>query len=399
MMSDVKSLKQAVMPIIWLNCLCCMGVFEMPINRPRYFLSGFYVISILIGYFCLFYEEIYIFQKLPIQASLIFSFVVMGVNIVVAVLAIILFWCKSEKTNNIIKRSSIADSTLQALGIKLEYQKIHRNILCYVTVSLAIGITLFIVHIAWMFHHVGYWAAVLSNICICFPALINSVVDLTFVSFIRCVKVKFENTNILIKNIMLSTNESNVFMTHNRYDNTSTTFDIENYKNNKDKIIHLIQTLRHLHLEITRIGRQINQAYCLQLLLELAVHFTMVTSTLYCIYGVFSNQLSVTINNEEIIALTMTASVFSLKIIFINWICTNASTEAYKTGEIIQSFEGSIIDDDMREEIHQFTLQVVLNSLNFTATGFFSINNSLTGKFFATVSTYVVILIQMNKFM
>jgi len=31
-------------------------------------------------------------------------------------------------------------------------------------------------------------------------------------------------------------------------------------------------------------------------------------------------------------------------------------------------------------QIHQFTQQIVLNSLNFSACGFFSIDNLLTGK-------------------
>ncbi|XP_070519182.1 gustatory receptor 68a-like [Cardiocondyla obscurior] len=171
-----------------------------------------------------------------------------------------------------------------------------------------------------------------------------------------------------------------------------------NYKNHKAKIMHLIQTLRLLHLEITKIGRQINHAYCVQLLLELAVHFTTVTSTTYCVYGAFSGQPGMSVNYGKIIAMTVSAFVYSFKIILVNWLCTSVSIEAYKTGEIIQSFEGSIIDDDMREEIHQFTQQIVLNSLNFTAAGFFSIDNSLTGKFFATVTTYVVILIQMNTY-
>jgi len=34
----------------------------------------------------------------------------------------------------------------------------------------------------------------------------------------------------------------------------------------------------------------------------------------------------------------------------------------------------------MCSQIHQFTQQITLNSLNFTAAGFFSIDNSLTGK-------------------
>ncbi|XP_011050257.1 PREDICTED: putative gustatory receptor 28b [Acromyrmex echinatior] len=153
---------------------------------------------------------------------------------------------------------------------------------------------------------------------------------------------------------------------------------MENYKNHKENIMHLMQTLRHLHLEITRIGRQINSDYCVQFLFELTVHFTVVTSNAYYLYCVFSGHI--TVNNEKVIAMTIWGSIYLLKIILINWLCTSASTEAYKTSEILQSFEGSIIDNDMREEIHQFTQQIVLNSLNFSACGFFSIDNSLTGK-------------------
>ncbi|XP_036140810.1 gustatory receptor 68a-like isoform X2 [Monomorium pharaonis] len=168
------------------------------------------------------------------------------------------------------------------------------------------------------------------------------------------------------------------------------------YKNYKNKITHDVQTLRHVHLEITKIARQINCVYSVQLLLELVVHFTIVTSTVYYLYYIFFGNLRIIIDDKNIIGMALWAGIYSIKIILVNWLCTSVSTEAYKTGEIIQSFKGSVIDENLKEEIHQFTQQIILQSLNFTAFGFFSINNSLTGKFFATVTTYIVILIQMN---
>lgn len=39
-----------------------------------------------------------------------------------------------------------------------------------------------------------------------------------------------------------------------------------------------------------------------------------------------------------------------------------------------------IIIIQMYSQIHQFTQQIVLKPLTFTATGFFSIDNTLTGK-------------------
>ncbi|KAG5336664.1 GR68A protein, partial [Acromyrmex charruanus] len=374
MMSGVKNLKQAVMPIIWLNCIFCMGIFEIPINHPRYFLSIFYVISIMTGYFIIFYKGIHIFQQAFAFEFIIFHFV-LGVHVLVAVLAIILFWWKSENMTNIIKSNAIADHTLNTLGIKMEYEKTSRNILNFVAIWSVCTITVNILYIIWLYHDIGCWITLYSCICICFPITINSVVELTFASLI-CIKTRFQKTNILINDVMLCANKSHAFKIRNKHGNTSITFIMVNYKIHKDKIMHLIRTLRHLHLEITKTGRQINHIYCLQLLLELAVHFTIVTSSIYCLYLTYSGQLRM-VSNEKIIALAIWASIYSIKIILMNALCTNVSSEAYKT-------------------IHQFTQQIMLRSLNFTAFGFFSINNSLTGKFFATVTTYVVILIQIN---
>ncbi|XP_025991012.2 putative gustatory receptor 28b isoform X2 [Solenopsis invicta] len=393
MVWEVKTLKQAVGPILWLNCIFCMGIFEIPTNRPRYLPSVFYTILIVVGYFLMLCKGLWIFVQAYNFEFIIFQFV-MAVNILVAFLAVILFWFKSENMTNIIKRNGIADNTLKTLGIKSDYSKLFRNVLSLIIIWTIGMIIMSVTIVLWMYRKTGYWSAIFCSICVCFPIMVNSIVGLTFASFIRCIQQKFYKINDLIDNVVLCVNKSNAIKIHNRHDKTSFTFVMANYKNHKDKIIHLIQTLRVLHLEITKIGQQINRAYCFQLLLELAVHFTVVTACTYCLYRVFSGHL--VIDSEKVIDLALWGSVYSIKIILINMLCTSVSNEAYKTGELIQSFEGAIIDEDMREEIHQFTQQVMLNSLSFTASGFFSIDNCLTGKFFATVTTYVVILIQMN---
>ncbi|XP_072754030.1 putative gustatory receptor 28b [Anoplolepis gracilipes] len=398
MTSDVKNLKQALMPIIWLNCIFFMGIFEIPANRPRFLLSVFYVISATIAYFSLLYNGIGFFQT-NFGYDFVLYYSTLTINILVATLAIILFWRKSKNLKNIIKRLSIVDNTIEVLGIKKDYEKTHRNVLYLMALWIISMLLLNIMHLIWMYQDiasVGYLGIFLTDLCFCIPILINSVVDVTFASFIRCLQLKFQNTNILINNVVICANKSNIFKIHDQHENTPIAIVTINYENQKEKILHLVQTLRHLHLEITRIARQINQTYCSQLLLELVVHFTVVTTCTYCMYGALTGKFRVTDHTEKLIALIVWGGIYSLKIIFVNSLCTSVSEESYKTGEIMQSFDGSGTDDDMREEITQFTQQIVLNSLKFTATGFFSIDNTLTGKFFATVTTYVVILIQMN---
>ncbi|XP_011629613.2 uncharacterized protein LOC105422076, partial [Pogonomyrmex barbatus] len=325
MASEIRSLKRALRSIIWLNCLFCMGIFEIPTNHPRYFLSILYVISMFSGYFYMFYAELDLFQNMRDYEYFIFC-AVLGVNVLVAIFAVILFWLKSENMNNIIKKNSLADSTLEALGIKREYEKTSRNVNWIIGFWLTIMVILSIMHMLWTYTE-GYWFAIYSDICFFFPIVINSVVDITFASFIRCIKLKFKNTNILLNNVVLRASESNVFKIHNQHENTSIAIVRAHYKNHKDKIIHLMQTLRHLHLEITRIGKEINNTYCIQLLLELAVHFTIVTSTTYCLYGVFFGQLRTIVNDEKIVAMVVFGTVYSLKIILVNWLCTSVSEE------------------------------------------------------------------------
>ncbi|XP_020294857.1 putative gustatory receptor 28b isoform X2 [Pseudomyrmex gracilis] len=387
------TLKNAVEPILWLNRIFCMGIFEIPTNNPQLIFSVLYVILVSIGYFVLFYNLLVIFQLTLLHDFAIFFFV-LGVNIFVAGVAIILYWYKSENLLIIIKKMNYADSTLETLGIHQNYRKLFHRIISILIFYTILMLLLSVMHLLWIYSDVNVFGlTVLTTICFCFPIMVNFVVDVTFISTI----MKFKYTNYLINKVVACANESSDCKTfRDKRENTPITIYKAQYKNNKHKMMHLIQILRQLHLEFTKISRLINDTFCAQLLLEFAVHFTVVTACSYNLYAAFTGKIGVSFGTEKIISTIIWGSVYSLKVIFVNNMCNNLAAEAYKTGEIIQSFAGSAIDDEVREEIQQFTQQIMLNALNFTAAGFFTIDNSFTGKFFATVTTYVVILIQIN---
>lgn len=87
--------------------------------------------------------------------------------------------------NGIIKRNSIADNTLEALGVKPEYQKTSRNILCFTALWIIDILAIITIHVTWLYDDVGYQELIYGTICICFPIVINSVVVLTFASFVK----------------------------------------------------------------------------------------------------------------------------------------------------------------------------------------------------------------------
>ncbi|XP_019700115.1 uncharacterized protein LOC109504486 [Harpegnathos saltator] len=243
MVWHVRCLKDAVMPIIWLNCIFCMGVFEIPLHRPRFSLSIIYAVTMVIGYFVLLYNGIVIFEE-TFNCNLALFYCVVVVNILVATLSIILFWCKSQNFSMLLKRLSLVDDTLEALGVKKNYRKIFCDVLWCMAIWVACMMLLNIMHLVWIWRDNGYLSNLYTALCFGFPIMINSVVDVTFSSLIRCIKSKFRYTNILINNIVLSTNNENVLKIHNKPKDTPVAIVTSNYKNNKDMIKHLLQTLK-----------------------------------------------------------------------------------------------------------------------------------------------------------
>jgi len=105
-----------------------------------------------------------------------------------------------KNIENIIKKNNVVDDTLEAMGIKSEYQKTFRNVLYIIVMWIVSMIILYFTNTLWVYHDVGYGGVFYSNIFMCFPIMINSVVDLTFASFIRQVMFLKEitsNNNIL----------------------------------------------------------------------------------------------------------------------------------------------------------------------------------------------------------
>lgn len=84
-----------------------------------------------------------------------------------------------------------ADDTLEALGMKKNYRKIFHVIVSNVMVWIACMMLLNITHMVWMWHDNGYMSNLYTALCFGFPIMLNSVVDVTFASFVRQVTHDF----------------------------------------------------------------------------------------------------------------------------------------------------------------------------------------------------------------
>ncbi|XP_014487248.1 PREDICTED: uncharacterized protein LOC106751019, partial [Dinoponera quadriceps] len=179
----VRCLKDAVMPVIWLNCVFCMGIFEIPSHRPRFFLSIIYAITVITGYFVLVYRGIGTFAE-TFSCNLILFYCVIIVNILVANCSVILFWLRSKCFTMLLKKMGNVDDTLETLGIKKNYEKIFHDTLWYMMFWIACMILLNVMHLVWMWRDNGYLNNFYTALCFGFPIMVNSVVDIIFCSYI-----------------------------------------------------------------------------------------------------------------------------------------------------------------------------------------------------------------------
>ncbi|XP_018337028.1 PREDICTED: uncharacterized protein LOC108745388 [Trachymyrmex septentrionalis] len=84
------------------------------------------------------------------------------------------------------------------------------------------------------------------------------------------------------------------------------------------------------------------------------------------------------------------------KLISFNHICENVSGKAKKTKDMIHKLTNLICFTKAREEIVQFVLQISLRPLKFSGLGLFYFGYNFVHKFFVSILTAVVFMLQMD---
>ncbi|XP_011705634.1 PREDICTED: uncharacterized protein LOC105460840 [Wasmannia auropunctata] len=84
------------------------------------------------------------------------------------------------------------------------------------------------------------------------------------------------------------------------------------------------------------------------------------------------------------------------RLFWINYVCESISAKSNKMNAIIHRLTDFLRYADLRDEIYQFTLQLIHHPLKFTGLGLFYFGNGFLRGFLTTIVTYVIIAIQMS---
>ncbi|XP_024937505.1 putative gustatory receptor 28b [Cephus cinctus] len=233
-----------------------------------------------------------------------------------------------------------------------------------------------------------------------YPFQISLALDLVFITNNGLISTRLKKMNIFMEDTIKTVMEPvNTWKFNSQTDSRVTKIKIINSDLIRLKFISsAVQAIRQAHQELCDIARELNEQLSVQVTVEMAGCFGLFTGLLYNLYvTLVSHHDSIIAKVNSVVSLSLWSLVYIGKVFFINRSCAIAVVEAKKIGEIIHELDSPIINDELRNEVHQFALQMVQNPLIFTGCGFFSLNYSFVQSFVGSVTTYLVILIQMSK--
>ncbi|KAF7413835.1 hypothetical protein HZH68_002324 [Vespula germanica] len=190
----------------------------------------------------------------------------------------------------------------------------------------------------------------------------------------------------------------------NNWENESSLSTIyRTYKTNKNLIT--LKRFKQIHLELIKCARIINEAYGLHILISISVSVIYIVTILHDLYStLISNEYHSWI--REFCKRFYWIIFFVIQIFAISNICETTMTEyilillifpyAVVTGDILYELYEPSTSKTFRDEIRDFTFQLIQNRLTFTACGFYDLDHTLIYNAISFITTYLVILMQIG---
>jgi hypothetical protein len=164
---------------------------------------------------------------------------------------------------------------------------------------------------------------------------------------------------------------------------------------------YIILKLRKIYNHIYECTKIINSIFGFYILLEILRNLTSLTSVLYSVVRLFNEPI------EAVTNLELSDFLFSRIVWIIIFLGTTTSltvicgTTASKSKDISHKIQTLLLEDsqksDVVEQLNLFSQQMSTDRVVFTAAGFFDMDKSVLCAFLASVTTYIIVLIQFKS--
>ncbi|XP_014227435.1 gustatory receptor for bitter taste 66a-like [Trichogramma pretiosum] len=407
MKREIKNIVEAYQPLLWLNRILGLAVFEVPIGRVWFFFSIFYALIRSLAYGFLLWYAFLLIPPMPLSYhSVMLMFrIIVYINVVIASVTTILGIYNHKKTKKFFKNVSMIDATLECFEIEpVYYDDLKENlrlVLAWLT-GVIIIFTCDLILIYAIFDHLGHALAVVVAFEI--PLQINSMIEVNFIVYIRTIGRRFEKLNELIKNI--TTHPSQNDLQHvksldllspkkTKKNKNKISVRSSSYIKNKYDVEIILKMSRQLHLNLCTTSREVNQTLSKQISMQIASSFFILTGFGYCIYLVYHlPNVSLPRKIQLFCSLGAWIVVIVWRMLQVVRTTVKVSSEAHKVSQIAHEIHVTKFQSKLVDDIHQLSLQVMQHPLFFSACGLIVLDFKYVRGFVGSVTTYWMILIQ-----
>ncbi|XP_025266006.1 uncharacterized protein LOC109609835 [Camponotus floridanus] len=203
-----KCLTEAIAPVITLDRLMGLRVFEYPRGQPRPLLSLIYLLLL----YCLYYsgswylgEEYYLIVKLMKLEYFLYK-VLNYITVAMIIVKLLLGWWYTKRLKTCYNKIIEIDETLRQLGSTINYDRIYFIIIGVLIIWFTIGFSLGIVIFIAMRTHTNVYKTVGAIVTYGYGMTVNSIIIFEFYIFVKCLQMRFDLVNQLLhKHSALST--------------------------------------------------------------------------------------------------------------------------------------------------------------------------------------------------
>ncbi|XP_011704612.1 PREDICTED: uncharacterized protein LOC105459940 [Wasmannia auropunctata] len=350
----VDTIEKTLNPVSLITFVLGFGILY-PLGESKYRLSIFYLLIVWSVYAYAFYHATSLFEMKNVLDSSLGFFIVV-VNLFVAIISIIIIFCKHKKYRHFIRKLSHVDDTLEKLGTSKEYHKMQHFIKQMLITWLLVTL------LSWIFDSV-LCATLYNDIktivvswILNYFAYANTITDITFILLLKYIGSRLNKINDHIEQLL----------------------EVKDYIRLRCKWKKSLAVSNH------KVKGAENHEHVLWTVIQL--HLILNPKQIFEIDKILKIMLSD--GTWFIVAL--------IKFISLNYICESVSTKAQKTKDIIHKLTNLIYFVEVREEICQFVLQISLRPLKFSGLGLFYFGYSFIHKFFVWMITTIIFMTQMD---
>ncbi|XP_066585151.1 putative gustatory receptor 28b [Prorops nasuta] len=396
MTAVTRTLKEGLSPLLWLHWIYGLGIIEFPLNHSRIAITIAYILTVRAFVFYIYFFTLLKTASVRLQNfEKCSSFALVGINLIAAFIDTVLGLYKSQELKNVLARCELVDETLGRFNVEKHYAEVKKRSKRWLIAWLFFVLLFIALKTHQLQQDLTILDAFIRTLILSQPIQVHSAVDVTFLALLEYVKSRFISINYVIEETFEK--ESMNTESIRKCEGKCRKIFVARKNVFKYRAEHVIQTVRQLHLELRRITRKINAIFHMQILLQLACYFCQVLTALFQLYFLSGMSKSHARNSISLAWMVIWLSVYCLKLLGMNHLCGAVAFESREINRIIQEIKHSSYNTDVKEEIQQFCLQILLCPLNLTASGWFELNNNLTGSFFDKAATYLVMLLQVTN--